>query len=293
MTRNLLLFVCLVYFSISNAQTYSRLFNSNTNDPIAFASIWVEHTNIGTTSNENGKFTLDLNDSSNVVAFSAIGYELKKIKSGLLKDSIFLKPVTRPKQENLDGPKNRKRTITIGNYNKASIKDFFGTGKLPGTTARFFEYKKSYDNTPYLGQIKVLTHSDLSRAKFLIKLYKKDSTGKPGEYLYHENIIATARRGKRSTKVDLPPLNIQFPENGLFVAVEWLIIEDNQYTYSYISPGKKGELNDTSYEPSFGKISSSNQNHLWSLLQGCWVMFPKNVATKKFDQLALELELSN
>jgi len=277
----------------SNAQMQSTLVDSSTNGAIPFASIWIENTNIGTTSDKNGKFDLDVKNSSNTVAFSAIGYELQRRKFGLLNDSIFLQPISDHKQEYISNSRERKRTTNIGYYDKNIIKSFFGAGKLPGATARFFEYKNSYYKTPFLNEITVLTSSDISKAKFLIKLYKKDSIGKPGEYIYHKNIIGTARRGKRLTKVDLSDLNIKFPKNGLFVAMEWLIIEDNKFKYSYISPGKNGELTDISYEPAFGMILSSTLNDSWSFFQGHWRRIPKDPMNDKFKLLALKLELSD
>jgi len=295
MTRKLLIIIGLISFQFSIAQIQGTIINSDTNQSISFASIWIENTNIGTTSDKNGVYQLDKTDNSNIVVFSAIGYQTQRIEFDLLKDSIRLKSISEPypKLENINSSRKKKRTTSIGKYDKAKTKRFFGAGNLPGITARFFEYHNSYSKTPFLNEISILTSSDISKAKFLIKLYKKDSVGNPGDYIYHKNIIGVSRRGKRSTKINLSDLNIKFPEKGLFVGIEWLIIEDNKFEYSYISPGKKGELTDISYEPAFGMISSSTLNNSWSFFQGHWTRIPKDPRNHEFKLLALELELSD
>lgn len=51
---------------------------------------------------------------------------------------------------------------------------------------------------------------------------------------YSEDIIiVTVKKGKRNTTLDLKDKNIIIPKSGLFIAFEWMIIEENKYTYEY------------------------------------------------------------
>ncbi|MCF4101890.1 carboxypeptidase-like regulatory domain-containing protein [Gillisia sp. M10.2A] len=293
MIRNLLIIISLISFQFSIAQIQGRVIDSNTNNAISFTSIWMENGNSGTTSDKNGIFQLNKTGNSEIVVFSAIGYETKRVEYNLLVDNISLNPILETKNGKLISSRKKRRAKDIGQYNKSNIKRFFGASNSPGMTARFFEYNNSYSKTPFLNKITVLTSSDIPRAKFLIKLYNKDSTGKPGDFLYNKNIIGIARRGKRSTKIDISDLNIKFPKNGLFVAIEWLIIEDNKFEYSYISPGRKGELKDISYEPAIGVISSLTVSNTWSFIQGKWIRIPKDPMNNEFKILAMKLELSD
>ena len=49
------------------------------NKPIPYVNIWVENENIGTTSEENGSFSIHVEDQNKVLIFSALGFETKKV----------------------------------------------------------------------------------------------------------------------------------------------------------------------------------------------------------------------
>lgn len=54
-------------------------------------NIWVRNKNIGTTSNQKGEFELNI-DSSELIVFSALGFETFEIKSGSIGSHIELTP---------------------------------------------------------------------------------------------------------------------------------------------------------------------------------------------------------
>ena len=54
-----ILFLLLISFSLS-AQIKGVVKDSISGKPIAYVNIWVENENIGTTSEENGSFSLDI-----------------------------------------------------------------------------------------------------------------------------------------------------------------------------------------------------------------------------------------
>jgi hypothetical protein len=47
------------------------------NKPIPYVNIWVENENIGTTSEENGSFSIHVEDQNKVLIFSALGLKPK------------------------------------------------------------------------------------------------------------------------------------------------------------------------------------------------------------------------
>lgn len=47
------------------------------------------------------------------------------------------------------------------------------------------------------------TNSRVKDAVFNLKLYRKDKNGLPSAFLYNENIIVHAQKGKRNTIADL------------------------------------------------------------------------------------------
>ncbi len=49
------------------------------NQPIPYVNFWVENENIGTTSEENGSFSIYVEDQNKILVLSAVGFETKKV----------------------------------------------------------------------------------------------------------------------------------------------------------------------------------------------------------------------
>ncbi|RRO20037.1 carboxypeptidase-like regulatory domain-containing protein [Flavobacteriaceae bacterium 14752] len=294
----LLLITFLLISNLCFSQLKSVIINSETKEKIPFVNIWVENENIGTTSNENGEFRLEVNDQKNIV-FSAIGFETKKISSKLIKNVVELNPKLVQLDEVTISTKKLSRETTIGNFRRSKIHSYFACGAEPWISARFFEYKEEYDKTTYLNKIKILTRSNLKGSKFNIRLYDINDDGKPENYLYDQNIIGIAKKGKKITEIDVSDLNIKFPKNGFFIAIEWLIIEKNKFEYKYRTKESKKKLTGISYEPAIGTVPSESNKNSWIFRKGKWIKIWKNSNKAlrryrdKYNLLAIELILTN
>ncbi|WP_232731449.1 hypothetical protein [Tenacibaculum sp. SZ-18] len=190
--------------------------------------------------------------------------------------------------------------MTIGEFKKSKINSYFACGTHPWISARFFKYKPVYKKTPYLKKLRILTNSDVKNPKFNIRLYGINEKGAPENYIYDENIIGIAKKGKKITEVDLSKLNIEFPEKGFFTAIEWLIIEENKYEYKYTMKGSRKKIKGVSYEPAIGVIPTETNENSWRLNKGKWSKVSgknDNESFKKYrnkyNQLAIELILTN
>ena len=64
-------------------QITAKIIDSETSQNIPYVNIWVENENIGTTSNEQGKFILNI-DKPKQIILSAIGYKRLKLNSNLI-----------------------------------------------------------------------------------------------------------------------------------------------------------------------------------------------------------------
>ena len=83
-------FLVLFFISFSlSAQIRGVVKDSISGEPIPYVNIWVENETIGTTSETNGSFSLDIKEEK-VLVFSALGYESKKLFSK--NEIILLKP---------------------------------------------------------------------------------------------------------------------------------------------------------------------------------------------------------
>ena len=290
----------ITFLLISNlcfSQLKSVLIDNITKEKIPYVNIWIENENIGTTSNEKGEFSLEINDTK-IILFSAIGFETKKISSDSIKNFLELKSLITELDEVIIDSRKSTQELIIGKFQKSKINHYFGVGIKPWITARFFKYDNRYNQTPFLKKITLLTRSDVKDSKFNIRLYSVNENGKPENYIYEKNIIGIAKKGKKTTEIDISGLNIEFPEKGFFIAIEWLIIQNNKYEYDYTIEGSRKNLKGISYEPAIGTVPAETDQNSWIYTQGKWRKVRKNVGTnknyeEKYSLMAIELTLTN
>jgi hypothetical protein len=273
------------------SQLKSVIIDSETKERIPFVNIWVKDESIGTTSNQQGKFEITINEP-HVIVFSAIGYETRRITSDSILNTVELKSSITELDEVVVFANEQDLELTIGNFKKYKVRHYFSCGNKPWIAARYFPYQENYDQTRFLGAIKILTSSDVRDAKFNVRLLSVNEDGEPDKYIYDNNIIGTARKGKKETKIDLSGLNIEFPSKGFFVAIEWLIIDSNIHYYE-IADYDSGEiLKRINYAPSIGVLLSKTEENSRMFTQGRWIKFGATQADK-YNLLAIELTLTN
>lgn len=296
-TKSIVLIALLLISNYCLCQVESVVIDKNTNEVIPYVNIWVEGEENGTSSNENGEFVLYV-DESKFVIFSAIGYETIHIKANLIEETIALRQDENLLNEVSIITQKQNLELKIGKFKKSKINHYFSCDKSPWIVARFFQYEKRYHKTPYIKKIKLLTDSEIKNAKFNLRLYNVDENGKPGNYLYQDNIIGFAKKGNKYTEIDISDLKIQFPESGFFVAVEWLIIEENKFEYNFKDNKTKEMINSISYLPRLGFISAETNDNSWNYRKGKWYKAHENryLGQKynyKYSLLAIELTLTN
>jgi len=293
--------VIITVFLISNfsfSQLKAVVIDKGTKEGIPFVNIWVAGENSGTTSNEKGEFNLHVNHSK-IIIFSAIGFETRRIAFELVKERVELKPMITELDEVVITSKKQLKSAVIGKFKKSRINHYFACGTTPWISARHYEYKEGYKETPFLEKIKIVTKSKIRDAKFNIRLYRVNENGAPGNYLYGKNIIGIAKKGKKRTEIDVSELNIEFPKTGFFIAFEWLIIEDNKYEFNYTINGAKKKHKGIRYAPRIGLVPVEADTNSWIFIQGNWRKAWKNNNDNskrykgKYNLLAIELTLIN
>jgi hypothetical protein len=280
------------------SQLKSVVIDSVSNEKIPYVNIWIQNKNFGTTSNFNGEFQLSCNNSDTII-FSAIGYERKKICSDSIPKIICLIPIIVELKEVLVLGYKEKLYLKIGEFKKSKIHNFFACGINPWIVARYFPNDTSYTKTKYLNKLRFLTKSHLDNSKFYVRLYKATEGGEPGDFLFNEPIMGIAKKGKHITELDLSDLNLKFPEHGLFIAIEWLIIEENKYEFNYSEDGSNKKNFGVSYDPQIGVIPAETSENSWIYVQGKWIEIIQNDSNsmknyrEKYNLMSIELELRN
>jgi hypothetical protein len=221
--KRLFLVLALVTFSLS-AQIKGVVKDSLSGKPIPYVNIWVENENIGSTSEENGTFSINTTAKGKKLIFSTLGFEKKIIKASEASE-VNLKPMSYSLDEVVISKSIGTKSIEIGKT-KNEIYQAFDNG--PKIDTKFFPYLSSHKKTKYLKQVTIYTDSRIENAIIKIHFYEVDSNGFPAEELLDKDFVVTVKKGTRVNRFDLTKFNLKFPKNGLFVGFEKLMIENNK-----------------------------------------------------------------
>ncbi len=222
--KRLLLVLMLFTFSVS-AQINGVVKDSLTGKPIPYVNIWVENENIGSTSEENGTFFINIASNGKKLIFSTLGYEKKTINASQAAE-VNLKPAAYLLNEVVISKSIGTKTVEIGKY-KNEMYQAFDNG--PKIDTKFFPYLPSYKKTKYIKQVTIYTDSRIEDAIIKIHFYNVDSNGFPAIELLDKDFVVTVKKGTRINRFDLSDFYLKFPKNGLFVGFEKLLIEKNKF----------------------------------------------------------------
>ena len=267
------LFSLLIFISCSiSAQINGVVKDSLSGKPIPYVNIWVENENIGSTSEENGSFSLDAKQEKMLI-FSALGYETKKISS--TNKAIILKPIAYELREIvLERPKFSKE-IKVGNYESSG----FRIGLVNINSAVLFNIGNELLQYPFLKEIKFQTKSDIEDAKIRIKFLNLNSDNSPGISLLEKEIIVVVKNGKNENIVDLKKYKFKIPIEGFFISFEKLLIDDNKYFYEFSYKNKEGKkitAKQMSIEPELCFVPEDKDIVWQSLINGKWTKTKKH-----------------
>lgn len=281
------------------------------NQPIPYVNIWVENENIGTTSNEDGTFNINASIDKTLV-FSAVGFEsLKtKVQAG---QNVVLQIAVQQLKEVIIRTRTEKEKIEINKFNEKEITSYHVANNRPTIVAKYIQNSSVIEKHPFLQKITFLSNCQTATAKIKIRFYNVAVDGNPGEDYSTDHVIVPVKKGKRSVTIDLSDKNISIPKEGLFLAFEWMIIDENKYTYNYTldsnnvkqigalyDPKKKIYTDGQDYQPYIGTLRS-DEFSTWHFIGGKWnkiIKRPENSNSKNrytgtTPDLAVKLTLTN
>jgi|TARA_B110000285_G_C15097472_1_gene602941 hypothetical protein len=211
-----------------------QVLDSIIQEPLPYVNIGLLNKNIGTVSDEEGYFELELNAKSNgqdTLSFSMIGFESKsftlsdfinqnKIKILLSEYSTALDEVV------LSSKRKEYKTKILGNKtNSKTIYAAFTSNKL-GNEMGFIVRARKYPMILKKFNIS-LVENDYGPIKFRLNLYDVQND-KPNKTILKENIFVETDISSGVVSLDLSPYDIVFDQD-FFITIEW--IED-------LGPGK-------------------------------------------------------
>jgi len=279
-----------------SGQIIGRVADEKNRMPIPFVNIWVQDENSGTTSDKKGFYEFENDLIGKNLVISSIGYERKIVTIDTNYLEIYLSPVTYSIPEiNIQPKKNLE--IRIGKYRKTQVNKY--TSPMgPQIFARYFEFKEEYSLTPFISSIKLESFSS-TEAIFNLRLLSVDSSGFPGNDILAENHLIKVSEGRRSNQIkNLAYKHLVFPEEGMFVAVEFLIIKENEFRYKFKDKETKEVTELTSFMPFLGVIKTDSEKESWVYRWGKWYKDLGKSTEEMGDDnvghfLAVEITLTN
>ena len=263
------------------------------NQSIPYVNIWVENENIGTTSEENGSFSIHVENQNKVLIFSALGFETKKVKVSEA-EKVVLKGITFQLDEVVISKSRRTVEIEIGGSKNKNLSNL--SVAKPLIFAKRFNYSSDFSKTPYIKNTIIFTKNEIKNANFKLRIYGVDKEGGPGLDLLNEDIIVNVKKGKRENKIDLTNYNLLIPQNGIFIAFESMIIESNKFEFKYKESNSKKIREQVAYAPNI-VCNAVELENTFEYSGGKWIQRKKsvteNIYKNKVIEPAINLTLTN
>jgi hypothetical protein len=266
-------FLVFVLFLLSGTvfgQVKGVVIDQATGKPVPYANIWVENENLGTTSDEAGKFSFSNATAGKTLVVSCLGYDRIKVAAQSGAMTVQLVPVQTTLKE-VVVKKNTPRDKKVVNQLSDRTEFAFSSNGTPWIVAQYIPYQPSFAATPFLDEVALVTLSNIKKAKFKVHLYQVGKDGAPGADLLPVPLVVEAGKGVQKVTVDVSLYDVQIPKTGVFIAFEWLILKENIYEKVDAETGHKLKGN-VAYEPSvrtYGPSPSQKRNG-WIYDKGTW-----------------------
>jgi hypothetical protein len=282
--KGLFFWFFLISFSLS-AQIKGLVLDEK-NQPIPYVNIWVENENIGTSTEENGTFTIDIQDDNKTLIFTVLGFETIKVKATDSK-RVIMKTSSIELNEIVVVKTLGTKTLEIGTVNNG-VRQAFENG--PKVDIKFFPYESRFKKTKYIKKVTINTDSKIENASLKIQFYKVDEKGFPGEKVLKKDLIVKVQNGVYKNSFDVSDLYIKFPMNGIFVGFEKLMIENNTLERTSIDKNTNKTITQKLYYP-FVLYNYVKSESSFTFLGGKWIA-NEDKKSSRYEP-AISLILSN
>ena len=216
------------------------LIEAGTGKPVPYATVEIIGKGIGTVSEENGTFELDLtsNNARDTLSIRNLGYYSKSVpvSEWLISDTIFLRPQTYQLKEVDIVWQGSNAPVRLGVTAEGPNTSTYGMVQWTQIAVHMAPAENT--NGTIANVQFYVPKSAKSDAPFRVRVYACNPDGSPGDDLLHSSVVVHSKRGDEWVTADLKSQNIEVPEQGCFVAMEW-INSGKQYRYNDNINGQK------------------------------------------------------
>ena len=254
------------------AQIKGIIVDKDTKEPLPFSSIGLKSEQIGALSNEHGQFivpapTKNADDSLIVVA---LGYARRAVlvKRGVAVPALTIEVPRRAVELSNVMVKAGK----IKNLGLGSRTDNPGEGMIQGLPGSQYAFFVKNEKQKRLGNVRTVSfyigENGFPREPFRVRLYKADGNyNAPNTDLLTENVVVSAPQGGQWYTVDLTPYNIIAPEEGFFVAMEWVVSGDKFFATNFMDDYTPyGQIMRPTFEFKESRTWNYSMGKGWSLI---------------------------
>jgi hypothetical protein len=222
----------LAFYSVNSQSVTLRVIDSVSELPVSYATVYFASDNTGTYTNQDGIFKSD--KSNRKTQISHIAYETKTFMLPRFDSTIMLRPRAQLIDEITITPQEVKyETTGYFDYKSDFSKTGFSGDELAVFISNPYHSEKKIKNLIIGFDTRQLVKKDLGVdfvSVFRINLYTKyEDSPEPGKLILTQNdLIFNSDILKRKTKIDLSGFDLKFYEEGIFIAIEWIGIENGE-----------------------------------------------------------------
>ncbi|MDX1286309.1 MAG: carboxypeptidase-like regulatory domain-containing protein [Draconibacterium sp.] len=260
--KNIIAFLFIILSNWAIAQISGIVTDESNGQPIPYVNVWIKNTRVGATTGENGKFIIESAKIGDTMLISSLGYATIEF-SAIKENHVTLTPKINELEEVVVIPMKNTEAFSIISFEKFKKKrNWYNNGHY--SLARFFKYDQEYRKTPFLDQMSLITLNAKKENVILrIRLVEIGASGEPSENGLTDNIILESKKGVNEIILDLSEEKILFPENGFFVVVDRLNVEENK---SFNKNAKMDIL-----QPAIGMERTDHEKNTWFGFGGKWI----------------------
>lgn len=234
--------------------------------PVPYASLTNQKHQWGVNASEDGTFEITQLKEGDTLLVSCLGYHESRIPFRELRDNSKLFLRMRPVQlaeakvksggykDIWLGSKQHSSTSSMGLLGATDMRE--AALLIPNPIIPNPERKEVYIST--VGYY--ISKFQKPRTPFRVRIYSNED-GLPGEDLLKKSVVVHGNWGNSWRDVDVSKFNIPVPAQGVFVAMEWLVVPDKKYRFMVRHPDNSityefGQSVGTTDEflPAYGRI---------------------------------------